>query len=540
MCATPSRAGETAAIARTPSGGSSSAAVIPPGPIWQHLAYLEGLTPKCVAIGNSGTLVFTEVEGYNTMTRTLSSSDHSPATPVSQSSPYYFQRNCIVRAADQTDVRVAFSYAQATNGASSYPVVRKSSFTTPGQDWTFAFPFTVSASESSPLGLGVSRDGQTIVATAYDRMQNKQAIAIFQPASGTPVYYTEILTYYQPMNTQLSADGSTLYIVSQLYTLLYDTQHHTNAFYGSNFEYPYSGMAINADGTVYAKSFASDHRVEVYHKQPQGNYSLFATLPGGSLGQCAALSFSDDGNTLVASYNTLPNVVTNIVYDVSSAPGHPVFQDAVVGNGQYWNTASGVSIAKDGSAFAVGVTGSQDGTTPQLLAYSRAPATQIWASVLQAHLCGSCVDVAISADGSKVASAALRGHVDQPLGGSEVDLYRVQSQDLVLNGVPQSGAQVEVRFSPAFQPTPGATVILLQAPVLASHPQTLPGEGTLFLDRYLTHSTGTTQVDASGNASFTLALPSGSSAIGTTGYYQALCMSPRRLSQAWINVTVVP
>jgi hypothetical protein len=539
VCAAPSRAGQSAAAPRGPSGGGSNAAVVAPGPIWQNLAYQEGLTPKCVAIGNAGTLVFTEMEGYNTYTRTLSSSDHNPTSPVSQSSPYYFQRSCVVRAAEQTDVRVAFAYAEATNGATCYPVVRKSSFTTPGQDWTFAFPFSVSNSESSPLGLGVSRDGQTIVATVYNRLQNKQAIAVFQPGSGTPVYYNEMLTYYQPMNTAVSADGSTLYIVSQLYTLLFDTQHHTNAYFSSNFEYPYSGMAINADGTVFAKSFAADHRVEVYHKN-QSTYSLFATLPAGNLGPCAALALSDDGNTLAAGYNTLPNVETNVVFDLSSAPGHAVFQDAVGGDGPYWNTATAVSIAKDGSSFAVGLTGSLSGSTPQLLAYARDPAAQAWSNVLQAHLCGSCVDIALSADGTKVASAALRGHADQPLGGSEVDLYRVQPQDLVLDGIPQEGSQVALHFSPSFQVGAGAPVTLLQAPDLASHGQVLAGSGTLFLDRLSTHAAAATHVDSSGNATFTLSLPAGSTAIGTTSYYQALCMSPRQLSQSWVNVTIVP
>lgn len=529
--------GNAAALTR---GGGSSAAVIAPGPMWQHLAYLEGLTPKCVAVGNAGTLVFTDVEGYNTYSRTLSSSDHTPAVPVSQSSALYSQRACVVRAAEQTDVRVSLAYAQTSATSAVNALVRKSSFTSSAQDWTFAFPFNVSSSETAPLGLGVSRDGQTIVATAFNRLQNKQAIAVFQPGSGTPVYYTELLTYYQPMNCALSADGSTLYIVSQLYTLLFDTQHHTNAYFSSNLEYPYSGMAISGDGSAYAKSYASDHRVEVFHKSPNGSYALYATIPSNNLGQCATLAFSDDGNTLAGAYDTLPNVVTAVVFDVSSVPVHTVLQDTIGGDGPYWNTARDVSIAKDGSVFALGVTGSLSGSTPQLLAYARDAGTHAWSNVLAAHVAGSCVDVDVSADGTKVAAASLLGHADQPLGGSEVDLFRVEPQDLVLDGIPHAGASVTVRYSPTGAPTPGAAVALLQAPALATQPQTLPGAGTLFLDRFLTHSAGASHLDAGGNATFPLVLPGGSSAIGTTAYYQALCLSPRRLSQSWIKVTVVP
>jgi hypothetical protein len=509
-----------------------------PGKIWDQPSFVENLSPKCVALGTSGTIVFTDFEGLSTFSRTLSSFDSSPATAVSQSAPSFARRSCVVRAAEETDVRVDLAYVQATSASATYPTLTRSSFIGGGADWSFTFPFSISASETSPLGLGISRDGQTIVAIAFNRIPGTLAIAVFHPGSPTPVWYQEVLVFYQPMNFALSSDGSTLCVVAQLYTLLYDTQQNVATFNG-NVEYPYGALAISADGSRYAKSFAADHRVDVYQKQ-SGGYVLYGTFPDPGFGECAALAMSDDGETLVGAYATPPASVTSVVLDLSSTPPTPVFHDSIVGDGPYWNTVRDLSISKDGATYALAITGSLSGDTPQMQAYGRGDDPSSWSSLLKATLRGSALDVDVSADGTKVAVASMIGHWDAPIGGGEISLYRLRSEDLVAHGVPTPSAQIQFVYEPEIPANLGSAVLLLESPSLANHVSVFPNVGTLYLDRSYVHSVGVGHIDASGVASVGLGMPPGGAAIGTTSYYQAMSLSPRRLSQTWLRVTVVP
>jgi hypothetical protein len=153
---------------------------------------------------------------------------------------------------------------------------------------------------------------------------------------------------------------------------------------------------------------------------------------------------------------------------------------------------------------------------------------------------GSALAVDVSADGSKVAVASMRGHMEAPLGGGDLFLFRITPQDLVLDGIPSPGAHVFAHYTAPADVLPGAPVALLSAPVLDDTAHVLPGVGTLFLPRIQSHAVSYASVDGTGMANFDLALPSNSVTIGTTAYYQALSLSPRRLSETWAKLTVVP
>jgi len=535
----PVRAGDACASPIARVGTSSSLPLVAAiGKIWDHPCYLEGLNPRCTAIGSSGTIVFTDMEGVNTFTRTLSSFDATPAGPVAQSGASAMRRHAVVRSADATDVRVDLAYVQASAGAPTFPIVAKSSFMAAEADWTYSFPFSFSDAESLQPGLGISRDGQVIVACAYNRVPGRLAIAVFHPGSSAPSAYQDIQTFFEPMNYALSSDGSTFVVISQLYTLVYDVAHDVVTF-NANSEFPYGGLAVSRDGSRFAKSLASDHRIDVYAKQA-GVYAIFATYPDHGFGQAAALAMSDDGSTLVAAYANPPSTVTPVVLDISAPLPRAVYQDSIVGDGPFWNSVRDLVLAPDGATFGLALTGSLSGVTPQLQAYARDPASGAWSNVLQATLRGSALDVDLSADGTKIAVASMRGHWDAPLGGGEISLFRVRAQDLEAHGVPAPSAHVELDYEPASPPNVGAAVALLESPVLANHASVFPGIGTLYLDRMLAHSVGVGHIDASGVASVGLNLPSSSASIGTTNFYQALCLSPRRLSETWVRVTIVP
>jgi hypothetical protein len=422
-------------------------------------------------------------------------------------------------------------------------VLTRASFTDPAHDWSFAFPFSVTDVENAPLGLGVSRDGHTIVATAYQRAQGKQSVAVFASASPSPTVYVDFPVTFEPLRYAVSADGSTLFVLSLSYTLIVDTHTGLATYSAANFEYPTSGMAISGDGARFAKSYLSDHRIEVFQKSG-GTYALSATYhpTSADAGQCYRLAFSDDGSTLAAGYWDVAfpgQVATVIVLDLSDTTPAVELEDRIVGNGPYWNLIQDVVMSRDGSTVAVGLTGSQSGTVPELVAYRRDAARGVWSRVLAAYLQGSVADLDLSGDGTKVAVACLRGHMEAPLGGGEVDLYRVIDQDLALDGVPHQGASVAFHYAPS-NAVPGTHAALLTAPSLSVTPHTLPNIGTLYIDRASAHAVGSGTLDTSGEATFHLVLPGGAAAIGTVGYYQALTLSPRRLSETWIKLTVLP
>jgi hypothetical protein len=484
--------------------------------------------------------VFTDIAGVNTFSRTLSSSDHSPASPVDQSQASSNRHGCVVAAADEVDVRVALAYVKAGSSSPSTPVVNKYSFTSPGNDWSYPFPFTVVDTENSPLGVGVSRDGQTIVATAFKRTGFKQQVVVFGPDGPTPLVFKEIPVSFEPLRYVLSADGSKLLIMSMAYSMIIDTHSGAIVYQATSYEYPSAGVAISGDGATFAKSLLADKRIEVYRKQ-QGTYVLYGAYHPTNLGQCYRIGLSDDGNTLVAGYwdSIYPGqTATVVVLNLQGTLPQVVYQDGVTGSGDYWNLVQDLSISADGSAFAVALTGSQSGVVPQLVGYARNGGA--WSKVLQAHLPGSALAVDVSADGSKVAVASMRGHMEAPQGGGDLSLYRITPQDLVLDGVPTPGAHVFARYTAAADVHSGAPVALLTAPQLSDTAHVLPGIGTLFLPRMQTHPVSYANVDGSGLASFDLTLPSGSVTIGTTAYYQALSLSPRRLSQTWAKLTIVP
>jgi hypothetical protein len=146
----------------------------------------------------------------------------------------------------------------------------------------------------------------------------------------------------------------------------------------------------------------------------------------------------------------------------------------------------------------------------------------------------------LSADGRKVAVAGMRGHMEAPLGGGAIDLYRLADEDLVLDGVPHQGSHVTFRFGPGNAMPLGTQVSLLAAPMLSVAGFALPNVGTLYLDRFTALTVATSTVDATGGAALDLALPAGSPAIGAESYYQVLCASPGGLTQTWVKLTVLP
>jgi hypothetical protein len=90
------------------------------------------------------------------------------------------------------------------------------------------------------------------------------------------------------------------------------------------------------------------------------------------------------------------------------------------------------------------------------------------------------------------------------------------------------------------QGTPGSPARLLWATSLSPIPVVFGNFGTLYLNRLTMNIQGAPAADASGVTSVGYTLPAGAAQVGSTLYFQGLFTTPRRLTQDWVRVTVLP
>jgi hypothetical protein len=525
--------GARGATGQSPDGGST-AALTTIGPVWTQSSGTATWIPKAVSIGDSGTQVFADIDGFQGFARLFSSSDHSPATAVWQSANSYHTSSSRVASADASDLHVSLRCTEPQQGAASHAVVARYSSASSNPQWTYTFPFVVS---QPPNGIAVSRDGSTIVAWVFDMTSFRTWVAVFSPSSSTPQSYTGVDTASVPTTAELSADGSTLYIAAASKSVLFDVHHGSVIQSLFNTEAISPAHAISGDGSVFAKGLAAG-RVDVFHRQGASYSFWFSTQLGDAPTQAARLALSDDGATLVVGWAYTQQYLRVRVQALDlGAPQHPVvLDDNLQGAGAYQNTVSDLSISADGSHAAVGLSGDQAGLVPELLVYGRDADTSVWSRIYSYNLPGSVEALDLSADGTRVAVASKAVHINVLAGGGRIDLFDLAQRDLVLSGVPHAGSQVSMEeFA-----QPGSPARLLVAHGLAATPQPFGGMGILYLDPSTLSVAGNGSANGAGVVNLPLNLPNAPTMIGSSLYYQGLIIHPRHLTQDWVRVTVLP
>ncbi|MBK7878082.1 MAG: hypothetical protein IPJ77_20680 [Planctomycetes bacterium] len=512
-------------VTLAPTGPGTAAVQLPSGALWSRDESLYWIG-KVVSLGDHGTQVFTEFDSGVDHAEFLSGFDQTPATPVWQTTSALDLAQAACDSAETNDIHVTL-HQVVTNGDQMHrqPVVALYSSSSPVPDWTWSFPVQIGGASK----VAMSRDGQVIVAAIQNNYLARVEIAVFTPASSTPVSYTTLPSFVQLRGFDLSADGSTLYLSSPAQAYLFDTATHT-VTHQIGLPTSLECHAISGDGRVFA--FGTFGTVELFEKSTSGTWAhtYTRTVPGTCV--CSRIDLSDDGSTLAYGFNFYDTNLHVRIEALDVATKQVTTSDDAYGAGTLQNIVSDVSISADGSRFAVGLWGDEGNTCPELRFYSKhgsAPSALF-------NLPGSVFDVDLSADGERVAVASKAVHANTFASGGRIALYAFARQDLRAQGVPVAGGRVAFQLAgPA-----NSSALLLWSDLPAQQPTEFGNIGTLYLRRTALNAVPMGMTSASGEAAVEFSLPGDASDVGRTFYFQGFCSNPRRLTSDWITLTVLP
>jgi hypothetical protein len=371
---------------------------------------------NAVSIGNFGSEVFTEYDVFNQQDQLFSVFDSNPPTAL-WTDPTSASATRVRHVATANTSRVYVSIH--ANASGSATIVSKYS-TTGTPDWTYVFPFGPPPNLDGGTGIGISRDGNTIVAATSNVNAGTADIAVFSPTSNVPLSYTTVNLGAAPNDIRgfdLSADGSTLYFApgGAPTANIFDVASASIVFstpIGASFE----SHAISGDGSVFA--FGNFNTMKVWERTGTLYTNTFTrTVPGSNY--CDKIDISDDSKTIAYGYTFYDHYLT-VRIEALDVPTHTVtMTDIVTATGNLQNIVSGVSCSADGQRFAVGLWG--DGTGP--VAEARLYKKNQNAAIGTVNLNGSVFSIAISADGQRLVAGSKAVHANTFGGGGEVDLF---------------------------------------------------------------------------------------------------------------------
>lgn len=515
----------TAALA---TASSAPAAAQQSGQIWSYPS--DGTwIPEVVSLGNRGTQVFTELGAYTNETLLLSAHDADPPAPVWAEGMVALNFARVVDSAERTDLHAAMHqvYVDGTN-TQRKAVLRCYRSSEEESVWSYDFPVAIYGNTFSAVA--VSRDGAQIVGAVYDTSIGRLRLATFSPGSPSPIGSGVVNTLGTATDLEISGDGTTAMLTSALKITIVQLPASTVAFEkylsgSTNF----GASALSHDGSRFA--FGTTGEVWVYERSG-GSYQLLRNhlLPAGS--SCRALSLSSDGHRLAMGINSSASPATARVQLLDVASGAVLLDQTLTGEGTLQNQVAHVAISEDGDRFAVGLWGDEAELCPELLVYQRGQETPIYVR----HLPGSVLDLDLSDDGSRVAVAHKGTHATEWGGGGAYRLFQVVDPDLWLEGVPRIGTAVEVWQDGR----PGDLLRLLSSPYLSEPALPFPNVGELQLDRDTLSFHQPEGYGPDGTARYPLVIPNDSALVGTTRYYQGLCLTPRSLGEDVVAVTILP
>jgi hypothetical protein len=410
----------TAAPVSAPTDGHTSN--VNSGLIWTHtdggLAWIA--YPHSVSLGFHGGEVFAEYDLNNQQAQLFSSFDSNPPTPIFTDSVVGTQ-NRYVASAEATHTHVS---THVVGGSTM--VLSKWGDVSGTPDWTYTFNFAPpdSGGFGSGMGLGISRDGQTIVAADSNLTAATVDIAVFSPASNVPISYTTVnLGQFGTNGNEirgfdLSADGSTLYFSAAgnpVNAFVFDIATHTVVF-TTPINASFDSHAISGDGSVFA--FGNFNTMSVFEKVA-GVYTNTFTRNIAGQNYCAVIDISDDSKTIAYAYYFYATGLTDQI-EALDVPTHTVtMTDVVTATGSLQNLASCVSCSADGQHFAVGLWGDGSGPVAEGRLYARNQNPPIGL----VNLNGSVFAIQVSADGQRMAVGSKSVHANISGNGGEVDLF---------------------------------------------------------------------------------------------------------------------
>jgi len=509
-------------VVRAQSGGSS------PGEIW---AEGVGLVSQGLAFGDHGGQLFAVSDDVQ-FARLFSSYDAINPTPLLTIDVGFDWFKGMAVAAAETDTCLAISFQLAT-AFSLKGTLSCWSSASPEPRWTYAF---------APTGFlypdcDVSRDGRVIVSSfTTEAAPGMNEFRVHDPETGA---VTKLLQY--PLQTpsgrfDLSPDGTVL-------------AHSGGYSAPSTFviELATGQVLLSTPGEIPPEQ-ALSHRGEVLvvrEKVPDVAWHLRVfTREGNSYVERFDVvtpptdapqdfAVSDDGAVVAAGWHdTTLSSGKAVLRAYDGLTGSLLMEREFVG-GLLDNTVTDVELSADGSRLAFGIWGA--------ISAADVPELTVWAPLQDALVAAfpatsATLEVALSADGARVAAQRTNGHPNQGYSATAVRLYDAGGADLTLKGVPKVGAPLA--FSVYGEP--GDDALLLAAPALAAAPIHVGAGGPLLLDAGSLVIVGAGTVGPLGVFTAQLAVPPSAAFVGVTAYVQGATSGPLTLGDTLLQVTVVP
>jgi hypothetical protein len=288
---------------------------------------------------------------------------------------------------------------------------------------------------------------------------------------------------------------------------------------------------MSGDGRVFA--YGGFNFVDVWERNGSGpGYTRTYTRNLAGSYVCTHVAVSRNGASIAWSFNGFDtnNHVRVECFDVASKQIR--MADEAVGSGTLQNVCSDIAMNRDGTRFVVGLWGDEAGQCPEVRLYR----SNQNVPVALYNLPGSVYDVDISADGERVAVASKAVHANLYSGGGSIRYYAFEPQDIRCSGIPAPGSTVEF----ALQGPHNSPTRLLWAPSHAATPTAFGNVGLLYLNRQQMHMVAVPPTNNLGEGTADYTLPSGIGQVGTTLYFQGYFTAPRRLTQDFVRVTILP
>lgn len=483
-----------------------------------------------ISLGEQGTQVFARGGNWGARSWLFSASSPTPAAPVwSDQSPgwSFHHRQASAQGADLHAELEQVETAGAGSLRRAILRVYRSGSSEP--QWTHTFAPLL---PSHPhLAVRFSADGRRLVTVVFEPSAFTHWITVFDPASAAPLGVGTIVNLNPFKTVDLSADGRTLVVATSLRLVVMDLDSlqlvHTQYYGADTFD---GAAAVSGDGSRFA--YGTLGAAKIFVRTGSGGYALDFVHPEPQGGLCRTMDFSADGSTLALGFRYFSPLVQARIVAVDVASRAETMNHLAVGAGTLTLLPYDISIADDGSRFAVALWGDEAGLVPELLVFRRDRSLPIHAHDLP----GSAFDVDMSADGKRVALASKAVHANLPTGGGRIDLFAIGEEDLVLQGVPSHGASV--RFRQWIRP--GDLGVLLRSPQRQDPPMYLGGMGWLHLDRNSVQLSPPGTADSQGRHDTLFQVPAGTQWIGESLYFQGFSLSERKLGQDWIKMTILP
>jgi len=511
----------TAPLSVTPSSIGLNAF----GGLWTYPDGGEGWVGRAVTIGRAGTEVFTEFDSAADRVTLLSGFDVSPVVPVWGSVVPTASTNVRVHGSDATGLFVSCRQIPVSLNGPRNIVVSAYDSSSSTARWSWTFPSTTYGGSRAM----VSQDGRRVVAVMLQPTTGTLHVAVFDGGSAVPTRYFTHFAGLQLQAVTLSEDGNALYAATTTGGFLFnmDTGSLIQQFVLLQ---SFAGQDISGDGSILAYGYFNG--VDIWERQPAGNYARTwqGYWPGSIV--CQQLDISEDGSTLVMGFGYFDQNLRVRIEAIDLRTKATTMVHEAQGGGSHQNVVSKVACSADGQRFAVGLWGDEADLVPELSIYRRGQNLPI----ASYNYGGSVYDLAISRSGDRVVIGRKAVHANLLSGGGSIDLYSTEDEDFFASGTPSIGRKVDFELWGA----PNSPARLLVAPNPSTNLFPIGQMGVLYLKRNELSIRPMSATDSSGFARGDFQLPLDPALIGTTFWFQGLTTVPRRFTQDFVQITILP